>query len=316
MSTSHHPSSARRRAILLSVVLWAFGLATTTSLVGVWGRSVAADTSTLRESALAMLDPETVSDRVTEWVVSEVATLPGVPRSALEIAVRSVADSPAARIAVASVVTDVVDAANAPPGSESEIDVAGAIEPLRPVVIAALEESGYQASPAEVDKFLRQIEGLVLTSAEQPVSSRTVSTARSTLTTVMFVGAGGLLLFGGTAVRLADDRSRMLRSLANRLIVSALTFALFLRIGAWAVDPRGGRSPVRESGAILLSSNLGEVLGVAIAGLAISAVATISIARLRRSRLRRPVGAEHLAEAALSQPAPALDGTPHPTSAR
>ena len=316
MSTPLHSVSVRRRAILLSVVLWAFGLATTTLLVGVWGRSVAADTSTLRDSALAMLDPETVSDRVTEWVVSEVATLPGVPDSALETAILSVADSPAARIALASVVTDVVDAANAPPGSESEIDVAGAIEPLRPVMIAALEASGYQASPAEVDGFLRQIEGLVLTSAEQPVSSRAVSTARSTLTTVMLVGAGGLLVFGGTAVRLADDRSRMLRSLANRLIVSALTFALFLRIGAWAVDPRGGRSPVRESGAILLSSNLGEVLGVAIAGLAVSALATIGITRLRRSRPVRALAIDELPDTALRQPALALDGRPHRTSVR
>ena len=308
MSTPLHSVSVRRRAILLSVVLWAFGLATTTLLVGVWGRSVAADTSTLRDSALAMLDPETVSDRVTAWVVSEVA--------ALETAILSVADSPAARIALASVVTDVVDAANAPPGSESEIDVAGAIEPLRPVMIAALEASGYQASPAEVDGFLRQIEGLVLTSAEQPLSSRAVSTARSTLTTVMLVGAGGLLVFGGTAVRLADDRSRMLRSLANRLIVSALTFALFLRIGAWAVDPRGGRSPVRESGAILLSSNLGEVLGVAIAGLAVSALATIGITRLRRSRPVRALAIDELPDTALRQPALALDGRPHRTSVR
>lgn len=284
MSVPLHTRAVRRRAVLLLVVLWAFGLATTTLLVGVWGRSVAADTSTLRDSALAMLDPETVSDQVTEWAISELETLPGISAPALEIAGRAVAESPATRIAVASIVTDVVDAANAPSGSQSEIDVAGAIEPLRPVVITALEASGYQATPAEIDGFLRQIEGLVLTSADGPASSHVISTARSTLTTVMFVGVGGLVVFGGLAVRLSDDRSRMLRSLANRLIVSALTFALFLRIGAWAVDPRGGRSPLRASGAILLSSSLAEVLIVAIAGLVISAGATIGITRLRRSR--------------------------------
>lgn len=318
MTAPPQPVPARRRAFILSIVLWAFGLATTTLLVGIWGRSVAADTSTIRDSALAMLDPETVSDQVTGWAVSEVATLPGIPGSALEIVIRSVAESPAARIAVASVVTDVVGAANAPPGTESEIDVAGAIEPLRPAVIDALDAAGYQATPAEVDGFLRQIEGLVLTSAEGPASSGAISTARSTLTTVMFVGAGGLLLFGGVAVRIADDRSRMLRSLANRLIVSALTFALFLRIGAWAVDPRGGRSPLRESGAILLSSNQGEVLGVAVTGVAISALATIAITRLRRSRavaLDVPIDTD-LLEATLSQPELSLEGTPHRASVR
>lgn len=279
-------SSLRARAFALAVVLWAFGLATTTLLVGVWGRSVVNDSETLSSSALAALDPDTVSDQIAAWVLSEALSVPGVPETTAETIVRGVATSASARLAIESVVTDIVDAAAAPAGSETTIDVAAAIEPLRPVVVTALEEAGVSATPAEVDGFLRQLEGLVLTSAERTASVGAISTARSTLTTVMLVGGAGLLVFGAAALRLSEDRSVMMRSLANRLIVSSLTFALFLRIGAWAVDPGGGRSALRESSAILLASNTRSVLLIAAAGLVVSTVTSIGIRRVRGIRRR------------------------------
>lgn len=283
-SRSLSSSSVRARALALAVVLWAFGLATTTLLVGVWGRSVASDTATLSSSALAALDPDTVSDQIAAWVMSEALSVPGVPEPTAETIVRGVATSAAARLAIESIVTDIVDAAAAPAGSETTIDVAAAIEPLRPVVVTALEQAGVSATPADVDGFLRQLEGLVLTSAERSASVGAISTARSTLTTVMLVGGAGLLVFGAAALRLSEDRAVMTRSLANRLIVSSLTFALFLRIGAWAVDPGGGRSPLRESSAILLASNTRGVLVIGAAGLMVSAVASIGIRRVRDLR--------------------------------
>ena len=90
---------------------------------------------------------------------------------------------------------DIVDAATAPAGSETVLDVASAIEPLRPVVVASLEDAGVPASPADVDGFLRQIEGLVLTSAGRTAAGGTLSTARSTLTTVILV-ALSLMMVG------------------------------------------------------------------------------------------------------------------------
>jgi hypothetical protein len=281
------PPSLRARAFVLSVVLWAFGLATTTLLVGVWGRSVTSDATTLSDSALAALDPDTVSDQIVAWMEKEAGSLPGMPRSTTVAVIRGVASSPPARVAVESVVKDIIGAAAAPAGSETVIDVASAIEPLRPVVVASLEESGIPASPAEVDGFLRQIEGLVLTSRASTGATGAISTARATLTTVMLVGAAGLIVFATFALRLSDDPSRMLRSLANRLIVSSLTFALFLRIGAWAVDPRGGRSPLRASGAILLASNTRAVMAIAAAGFVVSIVTSAAIRRVRRFRPRR-----------------------------
>jgi hypothetical protein len=285
----------------------------------VWGRSITNDTTTLSESALAALDPDTVARQIADWLAAEAGTLPGVPESTIAAVVEGVVASPPARLAIESLVVDIVDAAAAPAGSETVLDVASAIEPLRPVVVASLTDAGVPASPADVDGFLRQIEGLVLTSAQRTAASDTLSTARSTLTTVMLVGAAGLIVFGAMALRLADDRSRMLRSLANRLIVSSLTFALFLRIGAWAVDPRGGRSPLRESGAILLGSNIRAVMTIAAAGVVVSVFTSVGIRQVRRARLRSwsdtAADLDDGADSAIAtEPAP--DRTRHRASAR
>lgn len=286
MSTSpSSPRAVRTRAIVLAVVLWAFGLSTTTLLVGVWGRSVTTDQVTMTASALAVLDADAVTDQITDWMVDELVALPGVSGQAIAPVIRATAESAPARVAVESIVAELVEAASAPPGSETVIDVAAALEPLRPGLIEALEVSGLPASPADVDQFLRQVEGLVLSSAEPAVGSRPVSSARSALTLVIVVGATGLTFFGSLATWLSDERMTMVRSLGHRLVVSALTFAVFLRVSAWAVDPGGGRSPVREMGSILLGSNIVSVLVVGLVGLAVSLGATPLIRRHRRKRL-------------------------------
>ena len=288
MTFPSSPAPARSRAIILAVVLWAFGLSTTTLLVGVWGRSVTGDDVAMTASALALLDTDAVTDQITEWMATEAASVPGVPGAAIAPVLRSAADSPPARIAVEAIVTDLVTAASAPPGSETTIDVAAALEPLRPVLIDAFATASIDASPAEVDGFLRQIERLVLTSSERAVAGQPVTSARSTLTLVLLAGAAGLAVFGAAATWLSDDRIRLIRSLGNRLVVSALTFAVFLRVGAWAVDPRGGRSPVREMGSVLLGSNLPAVLFVAAGGIAVSVGTSLAIRRMRVLRLVDP----------------------------
>lgn len=323
LMTPTPPLSLRARAFALSVVLWAFGLATTTLLVGVWGHSVTSDATTLSESALAALDPDTVSGQIAAWMEREAGSLPGVPRATIASVIQGVASSPPARVALESVVADIIGASAAPAGSETMIDVASAIEPLRPVLVASLEESGIPASPAEVDGFLRQIDGLVLTSQARTGATGAISMARSTLTTVMLVGASGLIVFATLALRLSDDRSRMLRSLANRLVVSSLTFALFLRIGAWAVDPRGGRSPLRASGAVLLASNTRAVMVTAAAGFLVSVVTSAAIRRARRSGPRwdsRPTFSERTyaerGAGSVTGPGSAPERTRHRASAR
>ena len=92
-----------------------------------------------------------------------------------------------------------------------------------------------------------------------------------------------MLLSGVAAVALAEERARQVRGLAVRVGVSAATFAVLLRLGAWALDPGGGRSPLAAGGAVILSSS-GHVLVIAalIAG-GIAVFATIGVNRRRRA---------------------------------
>lgn len=280
------PVTSRRsrvRSIGLAIVLWAFGLSTTTLLVGVWGRSVAADQATMSASIEAALDPESVADQITDWIVTEAVSLPGSSSAEVEAAVQQTAASPAARLVIEALVEDFIAAASAPPGSSTVIDVRASLEPLRTELATSIAAADVHVSEPEVDGLLAQVEGLVLTSSEPVLAANPVARARSALTVVMLVGAGCLLLFGSLATILSGRPLSMLRSLANRLVVSAITFVLFLRIGAWAMDPGGGRSPLRAGGAVLLGSNQGVLWALAIAGLAIS----VGLSRLMRGR--RPV---------------------------
>jgi hypothetical protein len=270
----------------LAIALWAFGLSTTTLLVGVWGRSVAADQTAMSASLEAALDPEAVSDQVTDWIVTEAIDLPNTPAAAVEEAVQQAAGSAEARAALRSLIEDIVIAASAPPGSSTVIDVRSALESIRPGLVSSLSSADVPVSEAEVDELLSQIEGLVLTSSNSMAAARPVAQARSALTVVLLVGAGALLLFGSLAVLLSGGPLAMLRTLANRLAVSALTFVLFLRIGAWAVDPGGGRSPLRSGGALLLGSNQGVIWALASAGLLVSLVVS---RRLRSGRSVAPI---------------------------
>ena len=255
-------------------------------LVGVWGRSVATDHATITASALAMLDADTVAGEITSWITDGAGELDALPDEAVESAVRRVASSGAARLAVEAIVEGVVDAASAPPGSAVSIDVAAALDPVRPELLSALAESGVPASARQVDAVLRGMERLVLASSGPLVDGHTIAGARQVLTLVLLVGVAGLASTGFVATRLASEPVAMVRSLANRLAVSAITFVLFLRLGAWAVDPAGGRAPIRSGGAVLLGSNLVVVWLVATLAVGVSTAATAVLVR-RRRRLRR-----------------------------
>jgi hypothetical protein len=99
------------------------------------------------------------------------------------------------------------------------------------------------------------------------------------------IAATAMLLAGATAVALSDDRVRMARSLAVKLAVSGFTFAIVLRLGAWAVDPGGGRAPFAAGGAVLLRSNGGVLLTIAGVGTAaVVALSTVLVLRVRRRR--------------------------------
>mgnify|MGYP001824156813 CR=1 FL=1 len=136
------------------------------------------------------------------------------------------------------------------------------------------------------------IPGIVLPSDDQMTVGGTAREVRGLLSKVVVVGLGGMLVFGAAAIALSDDRVRQLRTLVIRIGVSAITFAIVIRIGAWAVDPSGGRSPIAAGGAVLLRSN-GHILA-AVAASAAAVAAGISMILLRRRHPRsttaNPIG--------------------------
>jgi hypothetical protein len=272
----------RSRALALSVALWLFGIATSIVLIGLWGRTVAGDQVTLEASTRAVLESEIVNDRVADWLGDAVAAAGQLSSDDVAAVVDTVADSPEMRSAVDSVVDQAVAAALAPPGAVTQVDLAAAVEVLAPVVAAALEERGVVSDADAVRAAAEDVPGVVLSADDQITVAGTAHEVRGLLSKVVVAGLGAMLLFGTAAVMLNDDRVRQLRSLVIRIGVSAISFAIIIRLGGWAVDPAGGRSPIAAGGAVVLKSN-GHILAV-VAAAAATVAAAISMVLLRRRR--------------------------------
>lgn len=274
----------RSKTFLLSVALWLFGLATSIVLIGLWGRSVAGDDVTLEASTRAVLESEIVNDRVTAWLSDAIGAAAQLSRDDVAAVVASVDGTPELQSAMDDVVDQAVAAVLAPPGTDTELDLTAAVDSLAPVVAVALEQRGVVSDAETVRAAAANVPGIVL-SADDPITvGGTARNVRGLLSTVVVIGLAGMLLFGTAAVLLNDDRVRQLRSLAIRIGVSAITFAIIFRIGAWAVDPAGGRSPFAAGGAVLLNSN-GHILAIVAAAAAVAA-GGISVVLLRRRLVR------------------------------
>lgn len=275
--------TARRRArsIGLAMVLWAFGLATTTLLVGLWGRAVTNDRATLEAGAQAALGTDVVASRIEDWLSEAVIAGTGSLDRDLAVVVRTIAASPEADQVIDAVASDLVAAALAPPGTEARLDVAARLDPVLPVVV---DELGAQGIDMDVDQLRSSLESspsITLSTEEEQVGGGVARRTNSVLTTVFVAGLAALTLFGGLALVLAEESVTMVRSLATRLAVSAVTFVIFLRLGAWAMDPSKGRSPLAVGGSVLLASNHLVLMMVAAAACGVALTAGVVLRRRR-----------------------------------
>jgi hypothetical protein len=273
--------SPRRRRWALSVALWAFGLATTTLLVGLWGRSVVSNETALSESARAVVNAEAVTDRIQSWLRDGLESLIGLSAGDIDGGLLAVAQSPEADAAVEAIVADFVGAALASPGTSVTIDVGAALAPLVPTIVAELGERGIDVSAGMVTAAIDDLPPVVLDTGDALGVAGSAYRVRSVLTRVLVIGVLALAGFGGLALLLAENRRKMLQSLAIRLAVSAGTFMLFLRISAWAVDPQGGRSPIAAGGSVLLRSNHAVLLAVVLGATVVAVLAGISAGKRR-----------------------------------
>lgn len=212
------------------ILLWLFGVATSVTLVSVWGRSLSSSPSVIAAVARSGIDAGWVADQV----LAELTPVVGARQIESSAEYRDMAERLAEEVVTALVDDDV-----------STLDMA---EVLRPII----ERWG-----PEAPEVVTVVESLPPIEIRPPTHAAPLGPEGS-VTAYLTAGAGlgltGMLVMGGGLTWLAENRRLMIRSLLNRMTVSALTFALMLRVGSWVVDPRGGRSPLRAVAGEALST--------------------------------------------------------------
>jgi hypothetical protein len=290
---NHHNEPAIRtgrlpalRTATLPWILWVFGLATTLLLVGLWGRAVTIDESTIARSTEVALSADMVTDRVYDLIGDGLVGATGVSSEQADAVLSVIRDTPEAEAAIGALVTDVVAALVAPPGGDTTVDVAAALAPLVPAVVDELDHRGVAVPEGDVEAAVESIDPVALEGGTTIPVGAVTEQARAVLTRGVMIAAAILFIAGMLAVAVSEDRWSMVRSLAIRIVFSALSFATLFRLGGWALDPDGGRSPLRRSGSILVESNLNVFLIAA--GLAAVVAATIWVVRQPRSTSVEP----------------------------
>ncbi len=246
-------SSARRGT--LSVVLWAFGLATTLLLVGLWGRAVIHDQPTVQVSVRAVIDAEAATDRISTWIAEGVASSSHIDAVTAEKLVIDLREHPEIEAAVGSVIDQFVTALFTPEGEVATVELADSLDPLVPLVAVGLAAHDVTVDEPMLAAALENTETIDLETGDAATIVGVVEDARSLLSLIVAFAGATLLLTGSSAVWLSEDSPAMVRKLATRILMSALSFAVLFRVGSWALDPKRGGSPVAGGGSILLGSN-------------------------------------------------------------
>lgn len=246
-------SPARRGA--LSIVMWVFGLSTTLLLVGLWGRAVTIDQTTVEQSAQAVVDADLAQDRIYEWLEAAIVESSGAGSSEVGQLVESWRTRPEVDSAVDNIIAEFVGALFAAPGTEAVIDIGEAIAPALPVILDDLEQQSVPVEEAVLVEALDEASVLELDTTGAATVSTIVEEARGILTRVVVISFLMMVLSAIAALILADENYAMLRTLAIRVTLSAISFAILFRLGAWALDPAGGRSPIAAGGSVVLGSN-------------------------------------------------------------
>lgn len=264
-----HP--ARRGA--LSMVLWAFGLATSLFLLGMWGRTVAVDTATIEQSTATVIDADIARDRVAVWLEDGLATVAATDSATAHAIAEAIQSRPEYAGAVDAIIGQFISGLFAAEGADSTVDIRQIVTPLVPIVVAEFAERDVPVDAGRVEDVLDAAAAIELDAGEAASIAAIINDARTFLTQVLVVALVAMVFFGAIAVYLVDRRFAMVRSLGTRVLIAAMSYALILRIASWALDPQRGRSSIAGGGSVLLGSNgqvfliLGAIAGaVAVAG--------------------------------------------------
>lgn len=244
---------SRSERFAVGVAGWVFGLSSTVLLVGIWGRAVVVDTDELAETLSPLAASDAVAERLSTWLETELVDS-GVEGASAAQAADQVLVHPAVGPVLEQLVARGVEAAASAEPNGASVDVAAVLMPAAAQITAGLNEAGVPVTPEQVEAAVAQLDPLVIRDpAERPYVGAS-SPLASNLGTAATLGASLMLLSGSAYVAMSRDRMRALRGLLTRFALGALSFAVLLRIGAWLVDPAGGRAPFRESFALLADS--------------------------------------------------------------
>lgn len=267
---------------MLSVTMLIFGISTSLLLLGVWGRAVTTDQGTVAKSAQAVVDADAATDRIYDWIEDSISGSQFAGADEADAMVTEIRKRPEVSRAINDVIGAFVGALLAPEDGSAVIDLEAAIGPAVPAIADGLTRSGLPIDEASLALALDDASAIRLDTNGAGKYVTVIHTARALVSRVVVLASLTMMLAAGVALLIANERAVMLRTLAQRVLFSALSFAALFRLGSWALDPSGGGSPIASGGSILLGSN-GEVFVViAIIAAAVSGLGAWMVRRRRK----------------------------------
>lgn len=279
----------RTRSLSRSLVGWVFGMSVSILFLSLWGRAVVIDTDTLAESLSPLAGAGIVTDYLGDWMSEEMLESGADPET-VEPTVEFFFNSSRLGETMDLLVVEVVHAAASSDPEGSTIDMAALIAPAVPELTLGLTGLGFPLDEGSVSEVVEDFDPLVI---RQPGSDPVVGPGSPTaarLGTAALLAFLSLLGSGLVFVTLSEDRTTAVRGLMTRIAVGGASFAVFLRLGSWVLDPRGGRAPVPATLSALAGSKWALPLQVA----AVAAVIALGIYVGRR--LLRQAGGFHRAD--------------------
>lgn len=268
------------RMAVRSTLGWAFGMSVSILFLSLWGRAVVVDTDTLADSLSPLAGSGVVTDFVGDWMAGEMVDA-GADPSMVEPATDYYLQSSEVGDTLDQLVVEIVHATASSDPEGATIDMAALFSPSVPDLSAGLTAMGFGVRESQVADLVEQFDPLVIRQpgAESIVGPNSKTAAR--LGTAALLAVIALIGFGVAYVAISEDRVGAIRNLATRVAVGGLSFAVFLRLGSWVLDPDHGRAPVQETLSALAHSKWLVPLQVAVVAGVVAGVIYFGRRKLR-----------------------------------
>lgn len=275
------------RMVARSTLGWAFGMSVSILFLSLWGRAVIVDTDTLADSLSPLAGAGVVTDFVGDWMADEMVDA-GADPSTVEPVVDHFLQSSEVGNTLDQLTVEIVHAAASSDPAGATIDMAALFSPSVPDMTAGLTAMGLGVTEGQVADVVEQFDPLVIRQpgAESIVGPNSKTAAR--LGTAALLAVIALIGFGFAYVAISEDRVGAIRGLATRVAVGGLSFAVFLRVGSWVLDPDRGRAPVQETLSELARSKWLVPLEVAVVAGVVAGVIYLGRRKLRPVGGSRP----------------------------